>query len=119
MKEILEGMLRVFEEKDWIQGHLYRSVAFDSNMPSDPMTVTGACLEGACHLVMQNTMDCSLVPLNLRYHLLRVATDLFPERMTDIGSSVVGKLALFDFNDHPNTTLEDIRLVIKTAIDRL
>ena len=111
MRETLEGMLKVLEEKDWIQGHLYRTYDGNTNYPANRAVITGACLEGACALTMPEDTFFIVIPSRLRDLLLSVMTDLFPERMDEVS-------ALFEFNDHPQTTLEDIRLVIKTGIDR-
>ena len=103
VRKTLEEMLKVFDEKDWIQGTMYRPYGASIE------EITGVCLAGsytyAALTGMVSANDWYLVsPV-----ILEAVEDLFPGRP---GWSVPG------FNDHKDTTVEDARLVVKSAIEK-
>ena len=104
VRKTLEEMLKVFDEKDWIQGTMYRPYGASIE------EITGVCLEGSwglCHQIrLLELADWGEV---LPY-LKAAIGDLFPAR-SNHGSP-------WQFNDHQDTTGEDVLLVIKTAAAR-
>jgi hypothetical protein len=113
-EEILERMLHVFDEKDWIQDGMWAPDSLE--WVNDP-AVTGVCLEGAFCLARGAVNLSELGPEfshkfshwpDINRTLQTVITDLFPDR----------EPVPFLFNDNPYTTLEDVKLVIKTALER-
>jgi hypothetical protein len=103
--EILEGMIEILQEKDWIQKKMY--------LASEGL-IKAVCIEGACNLTLRDDClqamsvnDFFTMKDSVSKAVLRVVADLFPERKGP---------AMFDFNDHPATTKEDVLLVLKTAL---
>lgn len=109
-KEILEKALEFFEDHEWIQGS---AILFDdgwrSNIvkPRPDFEITGACLEGACHLAARGKQYDAL-------DILGAAIDeLHPGFFGEYGSPFV-----HIFNDDPATTREDAMLALKHAIEK-
>jgi hypothetical protein len=105
IREILEQMLRVFDEKDWIQGRLC--------IPEDPSDISAAkavCLKGAWAVCrMRDPIAWEPWDLLIEGILMKTILDLYPDR---------ARVWAWQFNDHPDTTLEDVRLVLKFAIEK-
>ena len=107
----LETMLDVLDEKEWIKGDLFEGphgLRGDQSVIS-PEDVTGVCLAGSYTYAVLTGMvsanDWDLVsPV-----ILEVVEDLFPGR---------GSWSVPHFNDCKDTTVEDARLVLKTAIEK-
>lgn len=115
--EFLGKMIERLQDKGWIQGVIWEEGFLPANGDliwdglSGLKSVKGrACLRGTAEL-------CSAFTLSL-YELSQVAdllvaaiTELFPERIT----GKVHWAAVEIFNDHEDTTFEDVLLVIKHA----
>lgn len=104
--EILDAMIERLQDKGWVQGVLWEEYL----LPSDSsFRVKGkACLQGTAEL-------CSAGSLSLRSliadYLAAAIAALFPERREgEAHWDTVVK-----FNDHEDTTFEDVMLVVKTA----
>ena len=113
--EVLGKMLDRLQDKGWVQG-----VIWEEEYIAPPDRVLGlhgvfmrsikgrACLQGTAEL-------CDAGPLTMLSaigdRLAAAIADLFPERMQGQAhwDTVV------KFNDHEDTTFEDIMLVVKTA----
>jgi hypothetical protein len=112
--EVLEGMLDVLHDKDWIQGQLYAGPEGD-----DP---TGVCLEGACNIVLWSALRRSAIRDGARFGQLRKdAGELVIEAAREVfgEEKVPGWVSImFQFNDLETTTREDVILAVKTAIER-
>lgn len=110
VREHLEIMLDVLDGKEWIQDDLYETADGRRGDHLDiPLEdVTGVCLAGAYQYgVLTGTMTAADWEGVSRAVLAAVNT-LFPER---------GGRTIPSFNDHPDTTREDIYLALKTAIE--
>ena len=107
----LEIMLDVLDEKEWIQGNLFEGPhGLRGDQFAFPMEeVTGVCLAGSytyaviCGMVTQNDW----YPVSAA--ILAAARDLFPEERC---------VTVPFLNDCKDTTEEDIRLIVKTAIEK-
>lgn len=114
IKEILEKALAFYDDHDWIQGQSFSHSYFS---PREGMLVKGACLEGACRVVVQPfcTLGLSVAPevMDAWSVLSAAAFELFPERFPFGRPAAVHK-----FNDHELTTREDALLVLKFAIEK-
>ena len=107
----LEIMLDVLDEKEWIQGDLFEGPhGARGDQFAFPMEeVTGVCLAGSytyaviCGMVTQNDW----YPVSAA--ILAAARDLFPEERC---------VTVPFLNDCKETTEEDIRLIVKTAIEK-
>lgn len=115
--EILGKMAERLQDKGWIQGVIWEEefvptgtcLTFDGYALM--RSVKGrACLRGTAEL-------CSAFMLSMHEHsqladrLFAVIAELFPERIT----GKVHWAAVEIFNDHEDTTFEDVLLVIKHA----
>jgi hypothetical protein len=112
-REILEGMLDFFREREWIQGCLYSY----GGPPEEFYGVQGACLEGACNLVMSQREyvdhDSHVISkAEIDRVIIRTAAELFP------GKKSGHPIFMHQVNDHPAMTREDIFLILKHAIER-
>lgn len=118
LREILEGMLDVLHEKEWIKGSMYRtSDGHDYETVSPPPDVQGVCLEGACILSLDR-LGASIVTWRqakdmANTAILRAASASSPGKLDD------WMLAMFQFNDRAETTREDVILAVKTALANL
>ena len=114
VKEILEKALAFYDDHDWIQGQSFSHAYFN---PREGMVLKGACLEGACRVVVQPfcTLSLSVAPevMDAWSALSAAAFELFPERFPFGMLSAVHK-----FNDHEKTTREDAILALKHAIEK-
>ena len=117
VREVLEGMLDILHEKEWIQGHLYKGTGSspdDLFIPREE--VQGVCLEGACHLAFSAALTpaemCDLKTL-VNQAVINAAADSCPEKYQDYMK------VMFQFNDFEKTTREDVILAVKTAIANL
>lgn len=112
----LEIMLDVLDEKEWIQDDLFEGPhglrGDQQSMPAED--VTGVCLAGAyTYAVITGTItENNWQPVS--QVILEAASDLFPDRW---GVMLSPPTVPF-FNDDKNTTVEDIRLVLKTAAEK-
>ena len=111
-REMLEAMLATLQEKDWIQGDSYFPEVPAGSLP-DPLVVTGVCLEGAWGLNYSGQGACLDEWQEARIALCKVIRELYPGRLLFPGNT-----SPFYFNDHKDTTREDVLLVVKTAIER-
>ena len=107
----LETMLDILDEKEWIQGALFEDARGRRGDQNDIFLedVTGRCLAGAyTYGTLSGTVRINdLWPVS--QIIVAVVKDLFPGRLT---------CSLPSFNDHKDTTVEDVRLVLKVAIER-
>ena len=111
VREVLVKMLDILQEKEWIQGNLYK---YNDIMRHH---IEGVCLEGACNLAV----DTEVLPLRAQGFLrsavnasvLDAAAYLFPEKTPPWAT------AMFQFNDYEGVSREDVILTVKTAIERL
>lgn len=114
--EILDKMIERLQDKGWVQGIIWE----ETFVPDGPLTegflsglrsIKGkACLQGTVELCSEFTLSiCELSAVADR--LVAAITELFPERKEGQGhwDTVV------KFNDHEDTTFEDVLLVVKTA----
>lgn len=111
--EILDKMIERLQDKGWVKG-----VIWEEEFLPDGIIFTGysvlrsvkgrACLQGTAEL-------CSTGSLGVRSavadRLAAAITALFPERV----SRGPHWTAVVDFNDHDDTTYEDVLLVVKHA----
>ena len=108
----LEIMLNILDEKEWIQGNLFEGpLGLRGDQHDVPVEdVTGVCLAGAYTYAIVTGAIARNNWQEVAGIIITVAGDLFPDRGR--GWSVPY------FNDHKETTEEDIRLVVKTAIEK-
>ena len=106
----LEIMLDVLDEKEWIQGDLFEGLHGARGDQNDIALeeVTGVCLAGSYTFAAICGMVTPLGWYEVSEAILATAADLFPERCATVPF----------LNDHKDTTIEDIRLVVKTAIEK-
>lgn len=108
----LETMLDVLDEKDWIKGDLFEGphgLRGDQNDIS-PEDVTGVCLAGSYTYAVLTGMLSANDWWTVSSVILDAVENLFPGRTT---------LSVPAFNDCKDTTVEDARLVVKTAIEKV
>lgn len=110
--EILDKMVVRLQDKGWIKGAIWEEEFLPDGIilsgPSMPRSIKGrACLRGTAEL-------CSAGPLDLHSavadRLAAACTALFPERAVKSHWD-----AVMAFNDHRDTTFEDVLLVVKHA----
>ena len=109
----LETMLDVLDEKEWIKGDLFEGphgLRGDHNDIFSPENITGVCLAGSYSYAVLTGMLSANDWYLVAPVILAAVEDLFPDRA---GWSVPA------FNDCKDTTVEDARLVLKTAIEKV
>lgn len=106
--EILGKMIDRLQDKGWIQGVIWEEVLYWDGSSALRSIKGKACLQGTAEL-------CSTGSLGLHSaiadRLATAITDLFPERKEGQAhwDTVV------KFNDHENTTFEDVMMIMKHA----
>lgn len=97
MENVYWKALDILRERGMIKGHLENE--------------NGVCAIGALRLAMTDPPPHPvIIPPSITTQLGKIAGELFPGR-SSVKNSVIG------FNDHPDTTQEDLELVFeKTAI---
>ena len=109
--EILGKMIDRLQDKGWVQGSLWETVRAPDPLGGGSrdywLIAGGACLEGSAELCGQ---QAGVDWLPVADFLVAAITDLFPERLRGAYWDAVVK-----FNDHPDTTFEDVMMVVKTA----
>ena len=119
VREVLEGMLDILHEKEWIKGHMYKTGERSHDEMPPLLSVDGVCLEGACNLVLwQKKTEYEgggWLPIKtlVSEAILAAAVESCPEKYQD------WMTVMFQFNDFGETTREDVILAVKTAITRL
>ena len=133
VREVLEGMLDILHEKEWIKGHMYKTGERSHDEMLPLLSVDGVCLEGACNLVLwQKKTEYEgggteyegggteyegggWLPIKtlVSEAILAAAVESCPEKYQD------WMTVMFQFNDFGETTREDVILAVKTAITRL
>jgi len=130
--QIIRDMREWLDAHEWAQGELYTHQLNEDGMRI--FGITGGCLDGAVNIVLSRgrTRWDAKEPYALRKQvgdvLLPVITSLFPDRVHPalLGFLPVSvpEIALIDdtkwpgiiaFNDNPQTTKEDVLLVLKHA----
>ena len=114
VREVLEGMLDILHEKEWIKGHLYKvgDRFYDSGLVPE---AEGVCLEGACNLTLLGIVEHRSDEWRLLKYLagnavIRAAAHSCPEKYQSWMS------VMFQFNDDMLVTREDVILAVKTAL---
>lgn len=109
-REILEKMREYLTAETWIKDRFAAAKGDE---------IVGVCLQGACYLAAGHkfkgwTFDSSSLPDSLAFLLSKVIREQFPERYMspffDEWDVVV------EFNDNPDTTLDNVHLVLDKAI---
>ena len=120
VREVLERMLDILHEKEWIKGHLYKfgGKLYDGfGVPAGE--VEGVCLEGACNLVMANSRrlstssDYNQLRAQVNHAFMNAAAESCPEKYDNYMK------VMFQFNDSEPVNREDVILAVKTAISKL
>jgi len=106
--EILDKMTGRLQDRGWVKGVIWE----EQYLLADGFllrTVKGkACLQGTAELCSSGSLDLHSAVAD---RLAATITELFPERArSDLHWSTV-----VDFNDHDDTTFEDVMLVVKHA----
>lgn len=116
IREQLEAMLDVLDEKEWIQGVLFEGEDGKRGDEIDvPLErVTGVCLAGAHKYAVMTGAITTNAWWQVSDIILDVARDLFPDVWTGCWSPPTIPF----LNDHTGMTVEDIRLILKTAIEK-
>lgn len=117
IREQLEAMLDVLDEKDWIQGDLFEGPhGLRGDQQSIPLEdVTGVCLAGAHkYAVLTGMIATDSGWWQVSDIILDAARDLFP----DVWTGCWGAPTIPFLNDQKGMTVEDIRLILKTAIEK-
>lgn len=105
--DLLDEMAFILKAKGWTQDELIR---FDEN----DETIVGVCMQGACSLATEDVADHGwLLAVSTALRLEAVIRDLYPDRQGE--DHVSPWSTVVTFNDHPDTTFEDVLLVIKHA----
>ena len=106
-----EIMLDVLDEKEWIQGDLFEGPhGLRGDQFAFPMEeVTGVCLAGSYSYAVIRGMVYAADWYEVSEAILAAARDLLPEERC---------VTVPFFNDCKDTTEEDIRLIVKTAIEK-
>lgn len=115
--EVLDKMVQRLQDKGWIQGVICEDgfICEDEFIPPDCLfplkNVKGkACLLGTAELCSSSLGDfVSISAIGDR--LAAVIAELFPDRKEGTGHWAT----VIKFNDHPDTTFEDVMLVVKHA----
>lgn len=121
VREVLERMLDILSEKEWIKGHLYKiGGGFYDGIGVPIGEIEGVCLEGACNLVMMNGFrfplcieDYNQLRVEVSHVFMNAAAESCPEKYNDYMK------VMFQFNDFEPVTREDVILAVKTAISKL
>ena len=116
VREVLEGMLGILHEKEWIKGNLYKVGDHPRDLGVWPEEeVQGVCLEGAFNLTLKGFSHKEWLRLRDPVHhaVMNAAADSCPEKCQ------YWMRAMFQFNDAGPVTREDVILAVKTAISRL
>lgn len=111
--EILDAMIKRLQDKGWVQGVIWEEKFIPDGMLFDGLyalrSVKGrACLQGTAELC---SMGALVLHSAVADRLAAAIADLFPERKE-------GRLhwdTVVKFNDHEDTTFEDVMLVVKHA----
>lgn len=110
--EILDKMIARLHDKGWIQGVIWEEyfIPSDSSFPLEGVKGK-ACLRGTadlCNMMQPFGAGERLSAVGDR--LAAAIAELFPERLKEAHWDAVVK-----FNDHEDTTVEDVMLVVKHA----
>ena len=113
--EILDAMAARLQDKGWVQGVIWEEEFLPA---ADLITFDGgflvrgikgkACLRGTAELCQPRWNVEELAPVADR--LVAAITVLFPERLEQAHWG-----AVVAFNDHKDTTFEDVMLVVRRA----
>ena len=121
VREVLERMLDILHEKEWIKGSLYKinDRLYESGRilsASSWDNVQGVCLQGACNLALRDQVhwsDWQPLITQVNCAIINAAADSCPEKYQH------WMTVMFQFNDFSATTREDVILAVKTAIAQL
>lgn len=111
--EILDAMIERLQDKGWVQGVLWEEYLLPSDSSFPLKSVKGkACLQGTAELCgMERPLGITETLSAVADRLAAAITELFPERKEGLGHWDT----IVKFNDHPDTTFEDVMMVVKTA----
>jgi len=113
--EILDKMTGRLQDKGWVKGAIWE----EEFLPCDVFEMNGlmsgvlrsvkgrACLQGTAELCSSGSLDMHSAVAD---RLAAACTALFPDRVGNVHWR-----AVVDFNDHKDTTFEDVLLVVKHA----
>lgn len=105
-RDILDKMASVLKDKGWIKDDL---IKLDENGET-----AGVCMQGACNLITEDIAEIGwLFGVSAAWLMQDVIENLYPDRRGEADPSPWK--AVVNFNDHPDTTFEDVLLVIKHA----